>query len=416
MLTGEEKMGEQERQYDIVGLAGSGGITPGVLLSAAQALTSWVVEHRRALHRIPEAGFSEFETQAYLIEQLEALGIPYQTQRTWIVADIRGGQPGPTVALRADMDALPIAEPEGCAFRSGHPGWMHACGHDMHMAIQLGAAKLLMQMQGALRGNVRLLFQPAEETVGGALPMCEAGVLDGVDAVYGLHVQPYMLVGQMDTMPGCLNASTDEVKIAVRGVSGHAARPEQCVDAIVCAAQLVTALQTVVSRRISPLKPAVLTIGKISGGDAHNVICDRVELHGTLRTADPEVREQMKACVREICGGIAAATGARVDVTFDSGYAALINTPAEAARALRVGAAMLGKANALTRESPSMGGEDFAYFVERVPGAFWHLGCAGRLPAPTLHSRDFVPDERCLPIGVAMQCALTLDRMGMLEA
>ena len=390
-------------------------LTPEALLSTARALTPWLVERRRALHQIPEDGFSEFETQAYLTSQLEALGIPYRTERTWIVADIRGNRPGPTVALRADMDALPLTEPEACAFRSRHPGWMHACGHDMHMAIQLGAAKVLADMKDALRGNVRLLFQPAEETVGGALPMCEAGVLDGVDAVYGLHVQPYMLVGQMDTRPGCLNGSTDEVKITVRGVSGHAARPEHGVDAIVCAAQLVTALQTVVSRRVSPLKPAVLSIGTIRGGEAQNVICDRVEMRGTLRTADPGVRERMKALVRETCDGIALATGSKVDVEFVSGYAALINTPAEAERVLKLGAAMLGKENALVREAPSMGGEDFAYFVERVPGVFWHLGCSERLPAPTLHSRDFVPDERCMPIGVAMQCALVVDRMGLIE-
>ena len=385
------------------------------LLKKAGALSPWLTERRRALHRIPEDGFSEYQTQAYLTGQLDALGIPYHTERTWIVADIAGGNPGPTVALRAEMDALPVREPEGCPFRSTHEGWMHACGHDAHMAIQLGAAKLLTEMKGALRGGVRLLFQPAEETVGGALPMREAGVLDGVDAVYGLHVQPYMTVGRMDTRPGCLNGSTDELRVTVRGVSGHAARPEQGVDAVVCAAQLVMALQTVVSRRASPLKPAVLSLGMIHGGEAPNVICDCVTLRGTLRTADPALRAQLKENIRQICQGVGAANGATVELECISGYAALMNTPSEAERVLKLGASMLGKENALVREVPSMGGEDFSYFVEAVSGAFWHLGCSGELPAPTLHSRDFTLDERCLPIGAAMQCALVLDRMEILK-
>jgi amidohydrolase len=381
----------------------------------AKAIAPWMVEIRRALHRIPENGFQEFKTQAYLTKQLEAMAIPYTTQRTWIVADIKGGHPGPTVALRADMDALPIAEPADCPFRSGHEGWMHACGHDFHMTIQLAAAKLLSAKKEALRGNVRLLFQPAEETVGGAAPMVAAGVMEGVDAVYGLHVQPYMNVGQADTRSGCLNGSTDGLNIVVKGVSGHASRPHLCVDAIVCAAQLITTLQTVVSRNASPLLPAVLSLGTIHGGDAQNIICDRVELHGTLRTADPTLRAQLKQRIRAICDGVAAACGATIELEIVTGYAALMNTPSEAERVIRVARSLLGNENAAYREAPSMGGEDFSYFLEQAPGAFWHLGCAPSQPAPPLHSRDFVPDERCLPIGAAIQSALVLDRMGILD-
>ena len=385
------------------------------LYTRAQAIQSWAVETRRALHRIPENGFEEFKTQRRIIDALREMDIPYDAERTWVVGHIRGAQPGPTVALRADIDALPIDEPEGCPFRSEHPGWMHACGHDMHMAVQLAAARLLNDMRGELKGNVRLLFQPAEETDGGALPMVEAGVLDGVDAAYGLHVQPYMTVGQMDTRPGCLNGSTDEINLTVRGVSGHAARPHQGVDAIVCAAQLITALQTLVSRMANPLKPAVLSLGKIQGGEARNVICDSVRIEGTLRTADPALRALFKQKVRQVCAGVGAAFGAEVEVEIIDGYCALMNDPAEAARALRLGAELLGGENALTREEPSMGGEDFGYFLEKVPGAFWHLGCSASLPAPSLHSKDLAPDERCIPIGAAMQCALALDRMGMLD-
>ena len=385
------------------------------LLDEARQIAPWMIETRRALHRIPEDGFSEFKTQALLMEKLMSIDIPFETERTWIVADIHGGHPGPTVALRADMDALPVTEPQGCPFRSEHEGWMHACGHDMHMAIQLGTARLLNAMREDLRGNVRLLFQPAEETVGGALPMVEAGVLKGTDAVYGLHVQPYMNVGQIDTRPGCMNASTDELNIVIQGVSAHASRPHQGVDAIVCAAQLIIALQTVVSRSTSPLQSAVVSLGILRGGDAPNIVCDRVEIKGTLRTTTPDLRAQLKQRIREICDGVAATCGTTIDLEIVTSYAALMNTPAEAERVLRIGRRLLGTENAAYRESPSMGGEDFSYFVEKVPGAFWHLGCASAQPAPTLHSRDFVPDERCLPIGAAMQAALVLDRMEMLD-
>ena len=383
------------------------------ILEMAHSIQPWTVQVRRALHRIPEKGFSEFKTQRLIMEALREMGIPFETERTWVVAEICGGYPGPVVALRADMDALPVVEPEGLPFRSEHEGWMHACGHDCHMAIQLSAAKLLNGMRDEMRGSVRLLFQPAEETVGGAEPMVAAGVMEGVDAVYGLHLQPYMTVGKIDTRPGCLNGSTDEIAIRVYGASGHAARPEQGVDAIVCAAQLIVMLQTVVSRSASPLTPAVLSLGTIAGGDAPNVICDQVEIRGTLRTASPEVRASLKERIREICAGIGAASGAKIDIEIRPGYDALINTPIEAERVLKIGNRLLGEGSASFRENPSMGGEDFSYFVEKAPGAFWHLGCSEKLPAPTLHSRDFTVDEGCLPLGVAMQCALVLDRMGL---
>ena len=386
------------------------------LRALANDLAPWVTETRRALHRIPEEGFSEYKTAALIRGALDGLGIPWTAERTWTIGTIHGGKPGPTVALRADIDALPVTEPQGCPFRSTHEGWMHACGHDLHTAIQLGAAKLLNAMKDDLAGDVRLLFQPAEETVGGAEPMVKAGAMAGVDAVYGLHIQPYMPVGDMDTRPGCLNGSTDDINITVKGLSGHAARPNEGVDAIVCAAQMICALQTVVSRSATPLKPAVLSLGTIQGGEAPNVICDRVILRGTLRATDPELRAFLKTRVREVCAGVAAACRATCEVEIIDGYMPLMNTPGEVERALRLGRAMLGEEHVHVREDPSMGGEDFSYFVAEAPGAFWHLGCSERLPAPPLHNRELTPDERCLPIGVAMECALTLDRMGLLEA
>ena len=375
----------------------------------AQSIAPWITETRRALHRVPEAGFAEYKTQKLIAQKLDELGIPYTTERTWIVAQIDGALPGKTVALRADIDALPVDEPDTCPFHSEHEGWMHACGHDAHAAILLGAAKMLMGHRDHLRGSVRLLFQPAEETVGGAEPMVAAGVLDGVGAVYGLHVQPYMNVGQIDTRPGTLNASTDELVLTIRGVSGHAARPEQGVDAIVCAGHLIAALQTIVSRSTSPLKPAVVSFGTIHGGTAQNVICGEVVMSGTLRTVDPELRETLQRRVKEIAAGIAATFGAEIEVTVFPGYAPLVNDPAETDRVLRLAREMVGESNVFIRTDPSMGGEDFAYFNQKVPGAYYHIGCATEQPAAALHSREFTVDERCLPLGAAMHCAIAFD-------
>ena len=244
------------------------------LRALIEAQKDWIIEKRRMLHRVPERGFAEFKTQKIVMDALDELGIPYKTERTWVVGLIEGALPGDVVALRADMDALPIEEPEGCAFRSEHPGMMHACGHDAHTAILLGAAKVLAGMRDQLRGSVKLLFQPAEETDGGAEPMVQAGAMENphVDRVYGLHVMPNLPVGTIETRVGTLNASTDSVKITIHGKAGHGAYPERSVDAIVGSAQVICALQTLVSRNLSPLSSAVLSLGMIEGGTAQNII------------------------------------------------------------------------------------------------------------------------------------------------
>lgn len=383
------------------------------LRALVEAQKDWMVDIRRRLHRIPERGFAEVKTQRVIMETLNALGIPYTTERTWVVGVIEGGLPGEVVALRADMDALPLEEPEGLPFRSEHPGMMHACGHDAHMTMVLGAAKVLMAMRDRLPGTVKLLFQPAEETDGGAEPMVQRGVMENphVDRVYGLHVQPYLPVGVIETRAGTLNASTDDVELTILGRSSHGAYPESGADAIVCAAQVITSLQTLVSRNVSPLASAVLSLGMISGGTAGNIICDRVTLRGTLRTANGEIRAMMKRRIGEVASGVAAAMGCTAEVRITSGYAALVNDEAEAGRVMRVGARLLGERNVLRKAAPSMGGEDFSFFCESVPGAFFHLGCVKKedMPAPLLHSRDFHLDEDCLTVGAMMHVALVLD-------
>jgi len=383
------------------------------LRALVEVQKDWMIEKRRLLHRIPERGFAEYKTQRAIMDALDEIGIPYQTERTWVIGLIEGALPGETVALRADMDALPLCEPPGCLFRSEHEGMMHACGHDAHVAILLGAAKVLFGLKNQLHGNVKLLFQPAEETDGGAEPMVAAGALENphVDRVYGLHVQPYLPVGTIETRSGTLNASTDTVELVIHGRASHGAYPESSADAIVCAAQVITALQTLVSRNLSPLSSAVLSIGQITGGTASNIICDKVALRGTLRTANSEIRAMMKRRISETTTGVAQAMGCSAEVNITSGYAALVNDAFEAARVRRIGSRLLGEANTVEKGAPSMGGEDFSFFCDVVPGAFFHLGCTAKenLPAPLLHSRNFMLDEDCLTVGALMHVALVLD-------
>ena len=385
------------------------------LFDRVDAVYDWAVAMRRRIHENPELGEREFETQKTICAALDEMGVEYTTESTWVIGLIRGAYPGSTVGFRADIDALPVTEPMGCPFRSKNEGVMHACGHDAHTAILLGTAKVLSGMRDQLHGNVKLLFQPAEESVGGAERMVKAGAMENphVDYVYGLHVMPRLPLGTVETRTGTLNASTDRIEITVRGVSGHGAYPESGADAIVCAAQMVTALQTLVSRNLSPLSSAVLSFGVIEGGKAPNIICDRVKLTGTLRTANAEIRAMMKRRVAEVAQGVASAMGCQAEVDIQSGYNALVNDATEAARVRRVGARLFGDKNMLEKAEPSMGAEDFSFFNDVAPGAFYHIGCVlpEEMPAPALHSDQFHLDERCLKVGMAMHAAMALEHL-----
>ena len=331
---------------------------------------------RREIHRFPELGFEEERTAAVVERELTAAGIEHRrVAKTGVVATIRGALPGRTVGLRADMDALPILEDSGEPCASEIAGKMHACGHDAHTAMLVGAAHALHAGRGTLAGNVVLFFQPAEEGPGGALPMIEAGVLDAepkIEAIAMLHVDVRIDTGSVSITPGPVNAAADEIQISVRGVGGHGAAPHKAQDTIPCAAAMVLALQNIAARETDPLASVVVTIGTIAGGYRNNVIADAVHLSGTVRTTDPTVRDSMEARIRRIIEGVAAAYGCSAELTVIYGYPPVVNHAALAAAfAAHVKATTPIVVHAL---APTMGAEDFAYFAQRVPGVLVRLG------------------------------------------
>lgn len=384
--------------------------------SRAQALAPELTRIRHALHRIPEPGFEEFKTQALICRELDAIGVPYTCERTWVIGMIQGAKPGRCVALRADMDALPIQEQTGVKWASTHPGYMHACGHDTHVTMLLGAARLLKERRDELHGCVKLFFQPAEETVGGAEPMIAAGCMENphVDVVYGLHINARDEIGSIGVQAGAISASSDELRLSIRGRSGHGAHPEGAVDAIVAAAQVISALQTLVSRNVKPGEPAVVSIGSIHGGEAHNVICDEVVMRGTLRTLSPQMRAYLMERITQVTQSTAAALGAQGTVEFLPGYCALINHKAQVERVQDAARMLFGEKSLIeTDGQPSMGVEDFAYFVEHTPGAFFGLGARSPEMDEVVpgHNARFLPDDRALPYGTAMLTYLAMTEL-----
>ena len=326
---------------------------------------------------------------------------------TGVVADIRGGRSGRSVLVRADMDGLPIQEPEGLAFRSTRARVMHACGHDVHMAIALEVARALADRRGALPGMVRFAFQPAEEIAGGAKPMIEAGVLDAIDRVIGLHVWAGLPTGQVSVRAGAVMASADWFTLIVRGRGGHGAIPDLSVDAVVIAAQVVTALQTLVSRETSPRAPVVLTLGSIQGGTAFNIIASEVVIQGTLRTFDARLREHLMERIAELAGGIASAMRGSCVFRLESGAPPVVNDPAIADLVAQSARSVLGE-KAVVPFEPLMVGEDFAYFLEARPGCFSLVGGAPEDGPVLHHTAEFKVDERSLAIGFRVMMAAVL--------
>lgn len=358
---------------------------------------------RRHLHKYPELGFQEYDTARFIVEKLQELEIPFREKvaKTGIVATLGSDKPGAScVALRADMDGLPIEEMTGLEFSSRREGIMHACGHDGHVAMLLGAAALLKKIP--VDGRVVFLFQPAEEGKGGAKQMIKQGALKGVDAIFAGHIDRHFRVNQISVESGLISAYTDEFRIEIQGKGGHAARPHETVDSIVVASLLVMSIQTLVSREINPTYPSVVTVGKIQGGTAPNVIADRAFLEGTIRSTHPKIRDEIIKGLKRMVKAMEDLYHANATIEVRKGYPPVINDPVAARLAQEVAATVVGPDGVKPQPHPSMGGEDFSFYLEKVPGCLVRFGARredlGDVPA---HSPRFDFDEDVLPVGAA---------------
>jgi len=368
-----------------------------------------IVALRRDIHREPELGFDTVKTAEKVLAALDGLPLDIETgvARNGIVATLRGEGDGPIVALRADMDALPMKEQTGLPFASETEGRMHACGHDGHTSMLVGAAHALSGMGDRLGGTVKFVFQPAEEGGGGGRVMVDEGVADDVSSIFALHLWPGLPFGKVATKAGPIMAAADAFEMEIRGSGGHGAMPHLAADAVVIAAQVVTALQILVSREVDPVEPTVLTVGEIRAGTAFNIIPEKAHLGGTVRTLNPDLRERMPERIEAVASGIAQGMRGDANLDYTFSYPVTVNDEAAAARVLSVAEDLLGGQSALEVPDPSMAAEDFAFFLEKVPGAFIWLGVGEDVSG--LHTPKFAFDEEVLPRGSALLAALALD-------
>lgn len=385
------------------------------VLGRAVAEKTWIVDLRRRLHQIPELRYQEFETKRLVLETLREIGIssPIEMAETGLVATVGSGD-GPCVALRADMDALPIQELTDVHFRSQRPGVMHACGHDCHTAMLLGAAKILKSIEDDLTGKVKLIFQPAEEGGAGADRLINEGALDNpkVDRVFGLHVWPTLPTGQIASRGGVLLAAAGEFRLTVRGRGGHAAFPHITHDPIVAISQIIGAFQSIVARESDPLSPTVLSVTSVHGGTAYNVVPGEVVASGTIRSLRTEELHRIREAMRRVSENIARAMRCEAvleDQPGDPDYPATVNTPECWETAKTVAAEFISRSD-IHEISPVMGGEDFAFYLEKVPGCFVALGIRNDAIGANhfVHTPFFKVDEEALPLGTAMHVGFAL--------
>ncbi len=371
-----------------------------------------VVKLRREIHARPELGLQEKETTALIRGVLEDLGLDICDLNlpTGVVGDLEGRFPGPRIALRADIDALPIAEKTNLPFQSIKPGVMHACGHDGHMAILLGTAFVLNQLQDQLAGSVKFIFQPAEELLQGAKQMIQAKVLQGepLDRIYALHLWPQVPFGHIGIMPGTAMAGADRFSVKIEGVGGHGANPHLTKDPIVAAAHCITMLQTIVSREVNPAEPAVISIGRIQGGTAYNTIGDSVTFEGTVRTTGRDAYEHIPEIFRIQLEGVAQATGTKCTFTYERLCPPLVNSKGAAQEALEHSRAVFGEDRVLVLTEPTMVAEDFGLFLEQTPGCMFLLGIGDD---KLLHTPTFVFDEEILKTGIKLFVSLVLAKI-----
>ena len=376
-----------------------------------EALFPQLVAWRRDFHRYPELGYHEKRTSAKIAEALGDMGMEVQEgiAGMGVVGKIKGRLPGKTIAFRADMDALQLTEDNEISYASCYPGVMHACGHDGHSAILLGVAKILSSYRDILQGEIRFIFQPAEESgpVGGAEAMINEGVLDSVDEILGLHLWPGIPLGKIGIKSGILMASSDPIFVEIRGKSAHASAPQDGIDALAAAAQFINLLQLIVSRDLGPLESAVVTIGKIHSGSAYNVLADTAFLEGTVRTLDPRVQRKMEPLIRRTLEGVCLATGTEGVLQYIRGYPPVMNDEYITAKLHRVIQRYLGQHSIQETVEPSLAGEDFAKFLKRVPGNFCWLG-VGEEGSYPIHHPKFNFNEEVMKTGVLLFCAYAL--------
>lgn len=400
---------------------GATAIDTPALRAAAEAILPDVVAIRRRLHRRPEIGLQLPATQAVIVEELRRLGLVARLggTTTSVVAVIEGGRPGPTTLLRADMDALPVGEDTGLDFASEVAGTMHACGHDTHVSMLLGAARLLVERRADLRGRVLLMFQPGEEGLHGARFMLDEGLLEegphgaaDVRRAVALHISTRYAAGVVALRPGALLASADRIVATVRGRGGHASAPHLALDPVPVTAELVLALQSMITRRVDAFDPAVLTIARLAGGTTNNIIPASVEIEGTIRTVSETVRASVATWVHQVAAGVAAAHGAEIDLEIVPGYPVTMNDPAITAWVRGLAADLAGESLVQDLAAPVMGAEDFSYVLQRVPGMMAFLGArpAHEDPAtaPQNHSNLVIFEEGPMATGVALYAAAGL--------
>ncbi|PID40234.1 MAG: peptidase M20 [Proteobacteria bacterium] len=382
--------------------------------SFLQPYADQVIQIRRDLHRIPELAYEEKKTSAYVADFLkkERLAVSTGIARTGVVGLLDTGRPGPCLLIRADMDALPITEENDLPFASEHPGTMHACGHDAHTAMVLAAAKAIKAMAKQIKGSVKFVFQPAEEGTGGAKPMIEEGVLENpkVDYALGCHVWPNIPEGTVGIRTGALLAAMFKFDITIKGKGGHAAMPHLCVDALDVGCQVVDALQRIVSRKLNPLHPSVLSVGQFQSGTTFNVIPESAFISGTARTFDKTTWKGWSKSIETVVKGVCQAMGATYETDFEQGFPPTVNDAKIADRLRGIAADVVG-AKQVVIPDPSLGGEDMAYFLEKVPGCFFCLG-VGNDAFPGIHNPRFWFKEDLLINGVEMYCRAALDLLG----
>jgi len=381
-------------------------------------MKDWLVEIRRTIHRHPELGFEEVETSKLISEWLQKFGLEVKRgmAKTGVVGLLKGKKPGRTIAIRADMDALPMDEINQVPYASQIKGKMHACGHDAHVAILLGVAKFFSSIPDQVKGNIKWVFQPAEEGGAGGRIMVEEGVLENpkVDAIFGAHVFPFLPVGKVGVYEREGLAAADRFTIKIIGKGGHAASPHVSKDPILAAGHLITQIHSIVSRNINPLDSGVVTIGKVSGGTAFNIIPDEVELLGTVRSLRPQVREELKNRIEQVIQGVVGSFGMDYRLDFEYGYPVLINNSEMSKLVASACSKGIGKENVEVLK-PSMGAEDFAYYLEKVPGAYFRLGCRNEEKGMIhpYHSSLFDIDEEVLPFGVEMFVRIVDQYLGL---